>query len=184
MYIMGGSTANKKWIHPHCIIAAATTDNNNNTNDELNVYFNSQIINSVVSTPSSTQKHIDLGATDHQLKNNPNPTYPASKKYNSITITLPNGTKLKSTQDCKLPITKMDNNAISGHVIPTLNKSLISIGKICDANYMAVFTKKDVNICSKPIPIADNNVVFKGHRNYSNGLYFADLNGTTNTFGK
>ena len=65
MDIMGGSTANKKWIHPHCIIAAATTDNNNNTNDELNVYFNSQIINSVVSTPSSTQKHIDLGATDH-----------------------------------------------------------------------------------------------------------------------
>ena len=79
-------------------------------------------------------------------------------------------------QDCTLPIANMDNKAISGHVIPKLNKSLILIGKICDANYTAVFTSKDVKICSNLITIVDNNVVFTGHRNSSNGLYFEDLN--------
>ena len=55
MDIMGGSTANKKWIHPHCIIATATTDNNNDTNDESTVYFNPQIINSVVTNTPPTK---------------------------------------------------------------------------------------------------------------------------------
>ena len=39
-----------------------------------------------------------------------------------------------------------------------------------------VFTNKDVKICSTPIIIKDNNVVFTGHRNYTNGLYYVDLN--------
>ena len=59
----------------------------------------------------------------------------------------------------------MDKNAIRGQVIPMLNKSLISIGKLCDVNYTAVFTNKDVKIRA-----------FTGYRNFSNGLYFADLN--------
>ena len=37
--MMGGSTANKNWIHPHCIIASATTNSNNDTNNESNVYL-------------------------------------------------------------------------------------------------------------------------------------------------
>ena len=38
--IMGGSMANKKWIHPHCIIASATSNNNNDINNESNFYLN------------------------------------------------------------------------------------------------------------------------------------------------
>ena len=75
---MGGSTASKMWVLPQCIIASATTGNNNNTNDESSVYFNSVIINSVVSNMPTTQKHcaiLDSGATNCYHKNNPNPTY-------------------------------------------------------------------------------------------------------------
>ena len=50
MDIMGGSTANKKWIHPHCIIVSATNNNGNDINNESNLYLNPQIINSVVAT--------------------------------------------------------------------------------------------------------------------------------------
>ena len=172
--IMGGSTANKSWIHPHYIITSPTTNNNNDTNNESNVYLYQQFLNSVVSTPASQpNKHyaiLDSGATDHYLQHNPNPTYPASKNYQSITVTLPNGETLKSTRDCTLPIYNRDKNAIRGHVIPTLNASLLSIGKLCDANYTAVFTNKDVKICTNPIPIANNNVIFTGQRNIANGF--------------
>ena len=178
--IMGGSTTNKNWIHPQCIIASATTNSNNDTNNESNVYLCQHNLNFVVTAPAlQPNKHyaiLDSGATDHYLQHNPNPAYPSSKNYKSITVTLPNGATLKSTRDCTLPIRNMNKNAICGHVIPTLNKSLLLIGKLCDANYTAVFTNKDVKICTNPVQIPDDNVVFTGHRNFSNGLYFADLN--------
>ena len=144
--IMGGSTANKNWIHPHCVIATAPTNSTNDTNNESNVYFCQHVVNSVVSSSAmQDNRHyaiLDSGATDHPLHQNPNPTCPATKDYKSITVKLPNGATLKSTRQCTLPIRNMDNNAISGHIIPSLNKSLLSIGKLCDSNYTAVFTKK------------------------------------------
>ena len=178
--IMGGSTANKNWIHPQCIIASATTNSNNDTNNDSQVYLCKPSLPSVVTTPAVTpHKHfaiLDSGATDHYLQQNPNPAHLPSKNYMPITVTLPNGATLKSTTDCTLPIPNMDKNAISGHVIPALNKSLISIGKICDANYTAVFTRNNVKICTNPVQIPDNTVVFTGHRNFANGLYVANLN--------
>ena len=170
--IMGGSTANRNWIYPHCIIASDTTYSNNDTNNESNVYLYQNILNSELSAPESqSHKHyvfLDYGATDHYLQHNLNQTYPTPKHYKAITVTLPNGVTLKSKRDCTLPIRNMDKNAICGHVIPTLNKSLLLIGKLCDANYTEVFTNKDVS--KNPVQIPDDNVVFMGHRNLSNGL--------------
>ena len=70
-------------------------------------------------------------------------------------VTLSNGASLTSTQRCKLPIQDMDETATSGYVISILNKSLLSIGNICDANYTAVFTNKDVQICKTPLKYRD-----------------------------
>ena len=150
---MGGSTVNKNWIHPHCIIVTTPNNSHDNANNESNVYSCKHVINSVVSTSASqTNSHyviLDLGATDHYLHQNPNPKCPGTKNYKSITVQLPNGTALKSTRQCTLPIRNMNNNAISGHVIASLNKSLTSIGKLCDSNYTAVFTTKDEKNCIK-----------------------------------
>ena len=80
----------------------------------------------------------------------------------------------------------MNAKANSAHIIPALNKSLLSIGKICDANYTAVFTNKDVKICKSPLNIPENDTLLTGHRDAQNGLYVMDLNNnyTTHTANK
>ena len=70
----------------------------------------------------------------------------------------------------------MDTKAKSGHVIPTLNKSLILIGKMCNANYTAVFTNKYVNICKSSLQIPEHEILLTGHKYSINGLYGTDLN--------
>ena len=52
---------------------------------------------------------------------------------------------------------------------------MISIGKVCDANYTAVFTNKDVKICKSPIQIPEHEILLTGHRNAKNGLYVTDF---------
>ena len=177
--IMGGSTANKNWIHPLCIITNDSTNNTNDTKNESNEYFCQPVVNSVVSSATmQNNRHyaiFDSGATDHYLHQNPNPTCPPTNDYKSITVNLPNGATLSSTQQCTLPIQNMDNNAISGHIIPSLTKSLLSIGKLCDSNYTAVFTKNDVKICKTTLNIPTHEIILKGHRNPTNGLYITDI---------
>ena len=96
---------------------------------------------------------LDSGATDHYLQCNPNKNNISHKGYNPITVTLPNGNKLRSKPKCIIPISKMNAKAKSAQIIPALNKSLLSIGKICDANYTAVFTNTDVKIYKSPLNI-------------------------------
>ena len=109
---MGGRTANKNWMHPHCIIATATTNSNNDTNNELNMYSCKNTLTSIVSAPTAdaSMQHaiLDSGATDHYLQYNPNPKGPPSQQYKPITVTLPNGTTSRPTQECTLPVPNMD----------------------------------------------------------------------------
>ena len=69
----------------------------------------------------------------------------------------------------------MNIKAKSAHIIPALNKSLLSIGKICDANYTPVFKKKSQNlqITSKH---TRKDTLLTGHQDAQNGLYVTDLN--------
>ena len=67
----------------------------------------------------------------------------------------------------------MSAKETSGHVIPSLNKFLISIEKICSANHTVVFTNIDVTICKSLQQIPEHEVVLIGHRNSTNGT---DLN--------
>ena len=69
----------------------------------------------------------------------------------------------------------MNNKAISNHVVPSLKKSILSIGKLYDSNYTAVFTKNDVKICKTSLNIPKQDIIFTGHRNATNGLHITDL---------
>lgn len=142
--IMGGNTDKNDWIHPQCIIVPP----NNNSHNKSSAYM--------LTSCSNNYAILDSGATDHFLHKNPNTTHISQAGYTPITVTLPNGNTLTSTQKCTLPISDMNEQAISGHVILKLNMSLISIGKICDANYTAVFTNRYVKICKSPIQIPEN----------------------------
>ena len=125
---------------------------------------------------------LDSGASDHYLKQNPETNKVSQDNYDPITVTLPNGTSLKSTERCTLPIPLMSNKATTAHVIPKLNKSLISIGKLCDANYTAVFTNKDVKICRNPIQIPQQDILLTGKRDATNGLYITQLQNNKSYF--
>ena len=174
--IMGGMTANKNWVYQQYVIVPPNNSHNTNNTESSTYMLNSCTL--------STRNHyaiLDSGATDHYLHRNPNKEYISQSGYNPITVTLPNGTTLTSTQKCMLPIHDMDTKATSGHVIPTLNKSLISIGKLCDANYTAVFTNKDVKICKSSLQIPEHEILLTGYRNSINGLYGTDFNDNNTT---
>ena len=160
---MGSNTDNNDWIHPKCIIVPP----NNNIHNKSSTYM--------LTSCSNHYAILDSGATDHYLHQNPNTTHISQKEYTPITVTLPNRNKLTSTQKCTPPICEMNKQTKSGHIIPNLNKSLISIGKICYANYTAVFTNKDVRIIKSPIQIPKNETLPTGHRDATNGLYVTDL---------
>ena len=135
---MGSNTDNNDWIHPKCIIVPPNNNSHNKSSAYKTSCFNHYAI-------------LDSGATDHYLHQNPNTTHSSQAGYTPITVTLPNGNTLTSTQKFTLPIRDIKEQEINGHIVPKLNKSLISIGKICDANYTAVFTNKDVRISKAPI---------------------------------
>ena len=122
--IMGGSTENKNWVHSQCVIVSP-----NNSHNANNTKSSAYMLNSCSSSTHISNHYaiLDSGATDHYLHRNSNKEYISQSGYHPITVTLPNGTTLTSTQKCKLPIRDMDSKATVGHVIPTLYKSLISI---------------------------------------------------------
>jgi len=99
---------------------------------------------------------LDSGVSDHYLNQKPHAHTCSQAEYKPITVTLPNGASLTSTERCQLPIPNMEDKATTGHVIPGLHKSLLSIGKMCDANYTTVFTNKDVKICKSSLQIPAN----------------------------
>ena len=181
--IMGGSTANKNWIHLHFTIVSNNNKHNANNTESSNYNMNTCFLHKRHSPHVAI---LDSGWKDHYLQCNANKNNISQKGYNPITVTFPNENKLTSTHKCKIPIYKMNAKAKSAHIIPALNKSLLSIEKICDANYTAVFTNKDVKICKSPLNIPENDTLLTGHRDAQNDLYVTDLNNnyTTHTANK
>ena len=103
----------------------------------------------------------DTGATDHFMTS----SYPLTDKATTkaaISVSMPNGTTIKSTHQGRLPLPAPIN--MEAHVLPELSHSLISIGKLCDAGCTATFDAKKVVIHHK------NQPVLTGPRN-SNGLW-------------
>jgi hypothetical protein len=114
-------------------------------------------------TQPTTQNHAiaDTGATDHFMTT----AYPLTnrtKATDAITVTMPNGATITSTQTGSLPLPAPIN--MKAHVLPELSHSLISIGKLCDAGCTATFNAKQVVIAHHKQP------VLVGHRQ-TNGLW-------------
>jgi len=177
---MEGSMAYKNWVHPQCVIVPPNNNHNATSNAEPTNYCmkHHEVHNTCSSFPPTSNYYaiLDSGISDHYLQQKPHVHTCSQAEYNPITVTLPNGASLTSTEICNLPISNMEDKATTGHVIPGLHKSLLSIGKMCDANYTVVFTNKNVTNCKSSLQIPENEILLTGKRDETNGLYTTNLN--------
>lgn len=63
-----------------------------------------------------------------------------------VTVTLPDGNKIKSTHQGMLNIDSLSEKAKVVHLFPEIHTSLLSIGQLCDADCKVNFDKNNVNI--------------------------------------
>lgn len=69
------------------------------------------------------------------------------KMKNPGSVKLPDGKFLKYTHVTNLDIPGLDQKATKSYVVPKLkNTPLLSIGQLCDEDYVAIFTKNQVKI--------------------------------------
>jgi hypothetical protein len=67
-----------------------------------------------------------------------------------IAVTLPNGERIFSTHEARLPFPQLPHGAINAHIFPALHgHALLSVGTFCDAGCTADFTAHEVKICYK-----------------------------------
>jgi hypothetical protein len=131
---------------------------------------NSSILNSISNesnpppTPDSCSRETDDTAfadsacTSNFLKIN---SHCVDKRptSNGLRVQLPNGTIIQSTHTALLDLPQLPIEARRAHLFPSLHTSaLISIGQLCDCDFVARFTKHDVTI------LDGENVILQGKR--------------------
>ena len=84
---------------------------------------------------------------------------------------MPNGDIITSTHIALLPQYNLPDNARKAHIFTGLQKPLISIGTLCDNNYIAVFDAERVTIYDQT-PI---NIIMQGHRDPITTLYMINM---------
>jgi hypothetical protein len=112
---------------------------------------------------------IDSGATGHFFKILSN-LLGLKPTPNSIAVSLPDGSLIRSTHTGTLPVPGLPLSACCAHVFPSLQShSLLSIGQLCDHGCKVVFTHNDVTITR------DDLVLLTGTRSSAtNGLWTLD----------
>ena len=116
---------------------------------------------------------LDSGATSHFLVTAA-PTASVQVATNPLTVTIPDGSKVKSTHTCTLAIPELPPKARMGHIIPGLaSHSLLSVVKLCDAGCEVKLTKI---LCTVKYR---GRVVLQGHKCSRTGLWMVPLD-TTN----
>ena len=121
----------------------------------------------------------DTGATSTYIK--PQDIHCATNIQllrNGPTILQPDETTLQVTKTCQIPMNKkISTTAKSAYIVPGLkNASLLSIGKLCDDNCVALFIKQNLFV------FKNNDLLLQGIRNKFDGLWdvmFPILSGTT-----
>jgi hypothetical protein len=157
---MGGSQANRE------LCARAATLNNNATFE-------------VCRTPPLLKQHetaiVDSGCTGHFILVNA-PCLNKDKSQTPLTVRLPNGDTMESSQTDELDIPELNDAASKAHFFPGMaTHSSLSAGQLCDKGYIVTSKQDTVTICDsgnsqilsgprdlkqtnnhKPYPIANN----------------------------
>ena len=110
----------------------------------------------------------DTGATSTYLRDiDTNCAHTIKQITNGPSIYQPDKSTLTTTKTCIIPIHKeISSTAKAAYIVPNLkNSSLLSIGKLCDDNCIALFTKKNLFI------FKNNKLLLQGFRNTTDGLW-------------
>ena len=119
----------------------------------------------------------DTGATSHYIAKSHAPICQhVQETDDGPAVKAANGQIMTSTHQAILPLpAAITTTAKTGHILNNLQTgSLLSIGKLCDDDCIATFTKNKVYITK------DKAVQLTGHRNHNNGLWNIPLAPTSN----
>jgi hypothetical protein len=90
-----------------------------------------------------------------------------------LTISLPDGTRVKSTHECDITIPGLPT-VLTGHIVPSLTvASLIGIRVLCEAGCTVTFTASHCDV------IYAGKVIARGYKDPSTDLWTLPLNGIT-----
>ena len=114
---------------------------------------------------------MDSGASQHYLKTSHNNLLIDRTIKNGPSVKLPNNQSLQVTEQGNLNLHKnLPYEASCAYILPNLlNKSLLSVGQLCDYNCTVPFDKYFCDIRHK------NKLILQGKRNFNDGLYDVPL---------
>ena len=80
----------------------------------------------------------------------------STKTHQPKLITIPNGTKMKTTEELSLALPQLPLRARTAHFMPGLAHNLLALSQLCDSGCVITFTKDAVEAKLK------NEVVLQG----------------------
>ena len=143
------------------------TDNNSKTQI---THSANNLVSPSVAQPSRTKVinlTADSGASGHYVKEDDKLVLSTQQPaLNPSIVHVPTGDTIVSTEEGPLPIPHLSKQATMARIFPALkNSSLLSIGQLCDEDCLALFSKYHLIITK------DNEIILKGVRNPTNGLW-------------
>ena len=112
---------------------------------------------------------LDSGCSSVYLQIN-SPCVNKKTTKNPISVSLPNGTILKSTHEAELKLTMLPKTARRAHILPNLNNgALISISQLCNSGCRVIFDAPIATI------MLNGRIILIGNRNYETGLYEVNI---------
>jgi hypothetical protein len=113
---------------------------------------------------------MESGCTDHLLLVD-GPCLNKVRSRTPLTVRLPNGATMESSHTAELDIPKLNAAASKANVFPGMaNKSLLSVGQLCDEGYIVTFKHAAVTICNP-----GNSKILSGPRLLNTGLWRINL---------
>jgi hypothetical protein len=98
------------------------------------------------------------------------------KSRTPLTVRLPNGATMDSSHTAELDIPELNAAASKAHVFPGVaNHSILSVGQLCDEDYIVTFKQASVTICD-----SDKAPILSGPRDLHTGLWHINLKQTNN----
>jgi hypothetical protein len=105
----------------------------------------------VCRTPPLLKQHepaiVDSGCTGHFILVNA-PCLNKVKSRTPLKVRLPNGATMESSHNAELDIPELNAASSKAHVFPGMaNRSLLSVGQLCDEGYIVTSKQDIVTIC-------------------------------------
>jgi hypothetical protein len=118
---------------------------------------------------------VDSGCTEHFLLVNA-PCLKKVKSRTPLTVRLPNGATMESSDTAELDIPELSAAASKAHVFPRMsNHDLLSVGQLCDEGYIVTFKQDEVTVCD-----SGHSPILSGPRDLNTGLWRINLRQTNN----